>query len=142
MGIFLLPEQGEGDRTCGVVHSANQGQVWASALKPVVAASIDLKQHPLLGIALPSAVALGGSAATWTSQSSGQQDPPHGRAGQMDILSFCQHLGQMGMVESRIWPLGQLHHPLLCPRARGGCRLSPPVPVSHSSRSFLSVCCQ
>ena len=142
VGIFLLSEQGERDLPRGVVHSADQGQVWASALQPVVAAPIDLQQHPLLGIALPSAVAFGGSAATWTPQSSGQQDPPHGRVGQMDILSLCQHLGQMGVVESCIGPLGQLHHLLLCPRVGGGHRLPSSVPVSYGSISLLSICCQ
>ena len=102
VGIFLLPEQGEGDRTWWRRLRRRPGSGRGLALKPVVAAPIYLQQHPLLWIAFPSAVAFGGSAATGTSQSSGQQDPPHGRAGEMDILSLCQHLAQMGMVESCI----------------------------------------
>ena len=142
VGIFLLYEQGEKGPSPWRRQRLRPGSDTGLGPEASRGGSHRSAEHPLLGIALPSAVAPGGSAATWTPQSSGQQDPPHGRAGQMDILSLCQHLGQMGMVESRIGPLGQLHHLLLCPRARGGCRLSPPVPVSHSSCSLLSVRCQ
>ena len=62
VGILLLSEQGKWDRPGGVVHGADEGQVRSSALKPVVAAPIDLRQHPLLGIALPSTVSPGGLA--------------------------------------------------------------------------------
>ena len=37
VGIFLLPEQGVGDSPRGVIHGSDQGQIGASALKPVVA---------------------------------------------------------------------------------------------------------
>ena len=60
----------------------------------------------------------------------------------MGILSLCQHLGQMGVVESCIGTLGQLHHLLLCPQARGGCRLPPSVSMSDGICSLPSVRCQ
>ena len=42
LGVLLLPEQGARDLAGGVVHSADQREVWASALKPVVPAAVHL----------------------------------------------------------------------------------------------------
>ena len=49
VGIFLLYEQGERDLPRGVVNGSDQGQIRASALKPVVAAPIDLQSIPCWG---------------------------------------------------------------------------------------------
>ena len=100
VGVLLLTEQSEGDRPGGVVHEADESQMWSATLQPVVPAPIYLQQHSLLGVALPSKVALGRSATTGASDSPGQKDPPDGGARQMDALPICQHLGQMRVVEA------------------------------------------
>ena len=70
VGIFLLPEQGEGDRSSGIVYGTDQGEVRSSALQPVVLAPIYLQQHPLLAIALPSAAMPGSFPGTGTPDAS------------------------------------------------------------------------
>ena len=139
VGVLLLPEQGEGDRPGGVVHGADERQVGAAALQPVVPAPVDLQQHPLLGVALPSTVALGRPAAARTADAPGQQDPPDGGAGQADALPLRQHLGEMRVVEARIGASGQRQHLLLHLRGRGGRRLPASVPVSHGRSALPSV---
>ena len=59
VGVLLLTEQSEGDRPGGVVHGADESQMWSATLQPVVPTPIYLQQHSLLGVALPSKVGLG-----------------------------------------------------------------------------------
>ena len=139
VSILLLPEQGERDCARGVVRSTDECEVGSSALQPIVSASINLQQHPLLGVSLPSAAVLGGSARPWSPDTIRQQDPSDGRPGQMDTLSLCQHLGQMGVVESCIHSCGQLPHSLLHRCSRSGGWLPASVTVSHGSWSLHSV---
>ena len=142
MCVLLLSEQGGEDRPSGVVHSSHQRQVGSSALQPVVPAAVNLQQHPLPRVALPSAVAPGGPPASRTPHSLCQQYPPDGGTRQVDALPLGQHLGQMGVVEASVEALGQLPDCLHCLRRRGRHRLPPPVPVSHGSCSLLPVRCQ
>ena len=54
LGILLLPEAGPGNQAGGVVDAADQGEVGPSTLQPVVAAAVDLEQHALARIAVPT----------------------------------------------------------------------------------------
>ena len=42
VSILVLPEQSERHFACGVVYGAHEGEVWSSALEPVVLAAIYL----------------------------------------------------------------------------------------------------
>ncbi len=108
-----------------------------------MAAPIDLQQHPLLGIPLPSAAVLGSSAATGTPDTPPrQQDPSHGRPRQTDASRSTS-------ISVRwVW-LSPDYTPLANSLTRSCTALAvvvggflPLVSVSHSSCSIPSVCCQ
>ena len=142
LGVLTLSEQRGRDSPRGVVHGADQRHPGTSPLQPVVLAAVYLQQHPLLRVALPSAVAPGGLAAARTPHSCGQQDPPDGGARQVNPLVLRQHLRQVGVVEACVEAFGQFPHPLLGIGIRGRRRPPAPVPVSYRSCSLLSVRCQ
>ena len=58
--------------------------------------------------------------------------------GREDLVSIAHTHSSIGFESTPVKSFGQLHHLLLCLRARGGCRLPPSVPVSHSRRRKLS----
>jgi len=55
LGIFLLTEAGRGDSAGGVVDGAEQAENGSSALEPVVAAGVDLEEHPLPRVSIATA---------------------------------------------------------------------------------------
>ena len=137
--VLLLPEQGEGNHSRGVVHGADQGQAWPPTLQPVVTAPIDLQQHPLLGVACPAQVAPARAPAPGTADPTRQQDSPDGGAREVDALPPGQHLGQMRVVETGVAALSQGQHPLLNLCSRGGRRSPASVSVCYGGSSLLSI---
>lgn len=143
VGVLLLAEEGEGDRSCSVVHGPDEREPRPAALQPVVSAAVDLQRHALLRVALPAGVALARpSSSSGAGDSSGPQDPPNGGAGEVDALSLCQHLRQVRVVETGVVGRGKGQHPLLSLWARGGRRFAAPVPVSDAGNALLSISCQ
>ena len=92
LGVLLLPEQGIGDGTGGIVDGSHQSQIRAPSFQPVVATAVDLKQHPLLRIPLSPASVEGRSPSTRTPYPSCDHDAPHRRTGHYYTFSLPEQL--------------------------------------------------
>ena len=97
VGVLLLTEQSEWDRPGGVIHGADESQMWSATLQPVVPAPLSAATFPPGGSA-----PFEGSAWALGDDEGFRFPQPKGPAGRWsrDRWRICQHLGQMGVVEA------------------------------------------
>jgi hypothetical protein len=102
LGVLLLPEAGPGDQTGGVVDAADQGEVRATTLQPVVAAAVDLEQHALARIAVSTLPMPGWPSAPDRGHPGGGEDAVRGGAGEDDAVILRQLLGEVLAIEAGV----------------------------------------
>src|SRR5512139_1563853 len=103
---------------------------------------IHLQKHPLPRIPLPPPPMLRRPPCLRTPDPCRQQNPPHRRPADLYPLPLLQHLRQMRMVEPRISPPRQLHHPLANLFPQNTKRPPPPIPMGYPRSPFLPISCQ
>ena len=142
MCILLRAKKGGCHFICGVIDSADQSQVWAAALEPVMATAINLQQHACLGASLAATAVLGVAPSSWAANTRSAQDALNRRTRDGDAFHCTQFLSQVRLVEASVGCLGQRNHPLADIERQGVVWHTSTIAMDSSLRTLLAESCK
>src|ERR1019366_2253407 len=115
---FELEVSGE-DAAGGVVLQADESELGAAALEPIVTAGIGERHHAQARAGRPAGTVLARPALLRRGQSRGAQNAAHGLATDGEVLFGTKFFREMRIVEALVLAPGQVQDPLLLGRRQG-----------------------
>ncbi len=138
MRIFLEAEDRAQHTPRRVINGGEEDEAGAAVLEPGMMTAIELDKEARLRHALPPAAMARGAAGAGTANAGLPQQAVDRRAGEVNVLAFCQELGQVAIIAAPVAGAGQREHASADRSGAASRGLAPTVPMGQGGQALLA----